>query len=360
MTVHAPIVLQDEYRTYQYADPTGVFDPAVSAGQIRWIAAINERQAAQYATSKGWLPAGGQVMDPVATARCLADPDGARSIDHVVKLAAHRWSAVDDLAAMREGWSVFDNSERGLEIERVDDMELDGQSQGARFESDDQAIAYVYYKAQEGSALHQKALALTLTQMRDFHANLPAPMTLDDAAMYLSSRFIQIGREGWGATWREDPDRAAETMTREVLGAGYGMLPHKVVEPIIERVGQMLEIHYRGHQADTAPTPEPDPGYLGYFVRDPAPQLKNGSISTPAESTTPSNQITEQLMTALRALTTTARTFRNVPVEDQQWTTLDDEALDAAFEALDAYDAIHGAHPHERAPNVEDPQGPRP
>ena len=39
---------------------------------------------------------------------------------------------------------------------------------------------------------------------------------------------------------------------------------------------------------------------------------------------------------ALRAVSQTYRTFRNVPIEEQQWTSLDDEALEAAFEALEA------------------------
>ena len=45
------------------------------------------------------------------------------------------------------------------------------------------------------------------------------------------------------------------------------------------------------------------------------------------------------MLDALRALTATARTFRNVPVEEQEWTPLDDEALDAAFAAIAAADA---------------------
>jgi len=42
------------------------------------------------------------------------------------------------------------------------------------------------------------------------------------------------------------------------------------------------------------------------------------------------------LLDALRALSATARTFRNVPVDEQEWTPLDDEALDAAFAAIAA------------------------
>ncbi len=41
------------------------------------------------------------------------------------------------------------------------------------------------------------------------------------------------------------------------------------------------------------------------------------------------------LLAALEGLTATARTFRNVPTEDQEWTPIDDEALDAAFAVID-------------------------
>jgi len=41
------------------------------------------------------------------------------------------------------------------------------------------------------------------------------------------------------------------------------------------------------------------------------------------------------LLAALKNLTVTARTFRNVPKAEQEWTTLDDEALEAAFAAID-------------------------
>jgi len=41
-----------------------------------------------------------------------------------------------------------------------------------------------------------------------------------------------------------------------------------------------------------------------------------------------------EFLAALQGLTATARTFRNVPKEEQNWTVLDDEALEAAFAAL--------------------------
>jgi hypothetical protein len=40
------------------------------------------------------------------------------------------------------------------------------------------------------------------------------------------------------------------------------------------------------------------------------------------------------LLAALEALAATARTFRGVPAEEQEWTPIDDEALDAAFAAI--------------------------
>ena len=41
-----------------------------------------------------------------------------------------------------------------------------------------------------------------------------------------------------------------------------------------------------------------------------------------------------ELLAALEALTSTARTFRNVPLDEQQWTSLDDDALNSAFAAI--------------------------
>lgn len=42
----------------------------------------------------------------------------------------------------------------------------------------------------------------------------------------------------------------------------------------------------------------------------------------------------DRLRAALADLAATARTFRNVPQDQQQWTSLDDAALDQAFAAL--------------------------
>jgi len=38
-----------------------------------------------------------------------------------------------------------------------------------------------------------------------------------------------------------------------------------------------------------------------------------------------------EMLAALQALTITARTFRNVPKEEQEWTPYDDAALDNAY-----------------------------
>lgn len=42
-----------------------------------------------------------------------------------------------------------------------------------------------------------------------------------------------------------------------------------------------------------------------------------------------------ELVAALKGLAATARTFRNVPKEDQQWTSIDDDALDNAFAVIE-------------------------
>ena len=42
----------------------------------------------------------------------------------------------------------------------------------------------------------------------------------------------------------------------------------------------------------------------------------------------------EELVKALRGLVSTARTFRNVPKDEQEWTTIDDDALNNAFDLL--------------------------
>lgn len=70
------------------------------------------------------------------------------------------WTPEDSDAATKEGWAVFScycsNSrpEGFEEIQRVDEAGV--------FESDNEAIAHVYFRATEGSVLHRKALLYTL------------------------------------------------------------------------------------------------------------------------------------------------------------------------------------------------------
>ena len=50
----------------------------------------------------------------------------------------------------------------------------------------------------------------------------------------------------------------------------------------------------------------------------------------------------QKLYEALKFLTCTARTFRNVPKDEQEWTPVDDEALDNAFKVLIEYETKGG------------------
>ncbi len=49
-----------------------------------------------------------------------------------------------------------------------------------------------------------------------------------------------------------------------------------------------------------------------------------------------------ELLAALKALASTARTFRNVPDHARAWTTIDDDALNGAFAAIEQ---ATGSHP---------------
>lgn len=61
------------------------------------------------------------------------------------------WRYEDQIAALDEGWGLFDNSDHGLRIERWDDR--------GRFDSDNAAIAFVGYRAALGNKLAAKAFA---------------------------------------------------------------------------------------------------------------------------------------------------------------------------------------------------------
>lgn len=66
------------------------------------------------------------------------------------------WTKDDSAAAYAEGWDIFDSDERGLEIERVDELGV--------FGSDQEAVEFVSVRADYGSPLHVKAMAI---QTRD-------------------------------------------------------------------------------------------------------------------------------------------------------------------------------------------------
>jgi len=71
------------------------------------------------------------------------------------------WTHEDDIIAGREGWGVFNNSDHGIRIERIDDMFVfneDGDGSPV-FEGDDDALAFVQRWALDGSDLHKRALA---------------------------------------------------------------------------------------------------------------------------------------------------------------------------------------------------------
>jgi len=86
------------------------------------------------------------------------------------------WSAEDSKAAVADGWDVFDHDVRGLEIERIDDSEE--ADDPPCFPDDADAIWHVYNMARGGSALHQKALYVTLLAMGGFQQTfgaIPSP-----------------------------------------------------------------------------------------------------------------------------------------------------------------------------------------
>jgi hypothetical protein len=60
-----------------------------------------------------------------------------------------RWTWQDQRAAINDGWGIFDNSDHGLRIERIDDR--------ARFDCDAAAQAYVAVRAMRGDRLARLA-----------------------------------------------------------------------------------------------------------------------------------------------------------------------------------------------------------
>lgn len=91
-------------------------------------------------------------------------------------IASLGWSREDSKAAVADGWDVFAHDVRGLEIERLDDPEE--ADDPPRFPDDAAAIWHVYNMARGGSALHQKALYVTLLAMNGFrqtYGSVPLP-----------------------------------------------------------------------------------------------------------------------------------------------------------------------------------------
>jgi len=71
--------------------------------------------------------------------------------------------------ANREGWDVFDNGDT-LEIQRLDDPEGFDPSLGyddPKFDSDEDATAFVTSRAADGSEYHQLALKLHNAELED-------------------------------------------------------------------------------------------------------------------------------------------------------------------------------------------------
>ncbi len=83
-------------------------------------------------------------------------------IDEVIPRLAHPdfpsdlWTTADQAAADGEGWNIYE-AHGGMEIERNDINDVEG---ARDFDSDDTAIEFVQEKAQAGSDMHARALAI--------------------------------------------------------------------------------------------------------------------------------------------------------------------------------------------------------
>lgn len=60
------------------------------------------------------------------------------------------WTMADQARAFTQGWGIFENSDHGIRIERLDEKSI--------FEDDEQAVNYVRLQAAAGSALARKAI----------------------------------------------------------------------------------------------------------------------------------------------------------------------------------------------------------
>lgn len=77
------------------------------------------------------------------------------------------WTHEDSLLASREGWALFDNSDHGFRIERIDDPSTDPTLDFTepKFESDDDAVAWVWARCQQISHLHLRAMTIHLLSL---------------------------------------------------------------------------------------------------------------------------------------------------------------------------------------------------
>lgn len=74
-------------------------------------------------------------------------------------MSAIVWNCDDQRLAYTAGWGIFNNSDFGLQIERLDDPSSVGLSDESPFDSDEEASAYLKERAADGDKLAIKALA---------------------------------------------------------------------------------------------------------------------------------------------------------------------------------------------------------
>jgi len=76
----------------------------------------------------------------------------------------------DDCKAMHEGWAIFLCDDNKLRIQRLDDpqnTDYENMPLEPVFDTDEEAIAYVTQRANEGSKMHRASLALHETENRN-------------------------------------------------------------------------------------------------------------------------------------------------------------------------------------------------
>ena len=118
-----------------------------------WAAAYRRTMEQLYAsTRRSGVAAGFSAGLPRAQDKTTTWQEGkrlTRDDTATTHTDAPVWSVADSLASGVEGWDIFDNSERGMEIERIDDK--------AEFANDAEAVAYVSKRMDEGSSRHIRA-----------------------------------------------------------------------------------------------------------------------------------------------------------------------------------------------------------